>query len=141
VSRSAREDQIDRLYETLRSYVSEKRLLSRLKRALERDRHSTLPSGYDFLTDEAAIRRTLGEYPRDRYREACQRAVKSLDTAVISLFELEAALHFLELKADTSRGYRDLPVCSVEGCDAIHHSKGLCVSHYRRSRWAVKHGT
>jgi hypothetical protein len=139
--RNARADQIDRLYETLRTYVSEKRLLSRLKAALERDRHTTLPSGYDFLTDEAAIRRTLGEYPRDRYREACQRAVRSLDTAVIALFELEAALHFLELKHDVAGGWKDLPVCSMEGCDAIHHSKGLCVSHYRRSRWAVKHGT
>jgi hypothetical protein len=138
--RSATAEQIDRLYETLRTYVSEKRLLTRLQRALERDRHSTLPSGYDFLTDEAAIRRTLGEYPRDRYREACQRAVKSLDTAVISLFELEAALYFLELKGQKS-GWKDLPVCSVEGCEEFHHSKGLCVRHYRRSRWAVKHGT
>jgi hypothetical protein len=122
--RSATADQIDRLYETLRTYVSEKRLLTRLKRALERDRHSTLPSGYDYLTDEAAIRRTLGEYPRDRYREGCRRAVKALDTAVISVLELESALQFLELKGDVR------PPCTVDGCDKLQYTKGVCRVHY-----------
>lgn len=117
-------EQMERLYETLRKYVSEKRFLTRLTRALERDRHSTLPSGYDYLTDEAAIRRTLGEYPRDRYREGCRRAVKALDTAVISLFELESALQFLELKGE------DKPPCSVDGCNKSQYSKGVCRVHY-----------
>jgi hypothetical protein len=120
--------QMERLYETLRKYTSEKRFLTRLTRGLERDRHSTLPSGYDYLTDEAAIRRTLGEYPRDRYREGCRRAVKALDTAVISLLELESALQFLELKGE------DKPPCSVESCDKLQYTKGVCRVHYTQPR-------
>jgi hypothetical protein len=125
---SARADQIDRLYETLRTYVSEKRFLTRLKRALERDRHSTLPSGYDYLTDEAAIRRTLGEYPRDRYREGCRRAVKALDTAVIAVLELETALQFLELKGEVK------PPCTIDGCDKLQYTKGVCRIHHAQQR-------
>jgi len=118
------EAQIDRLWETLRTYTRERQFHSRLRTALARDRHSTLPSGYDYLTDEAAIRRTLGEYPRDRYREGCRRACKALDTAVISLFELEAALQFLEIKGEVK------PPCTVDGCDLTQFSKGLCRVHY-----------
>lgn len=127
------EQQLDRLYETLRTYVRDRQLHSRLKAALARDRHTTLPSGYDYLTDEAAIRRTLGEYPRDRYREGCRRAVKALDSAVIAMFELEATLEFLELKGD-GRALRPRGGCSVEGCDGLHHAKGLCRRHWEQER-------
>src|SRR5919106_2868057 len=123
--RNPTEAQIDALWETLRSHIREKQFLSRLKTALARDRHSTLPSGYDMLTDEAAIRRTLGEYPRDRYREGCRRAVKALDTAVIAVFELEAALQFLELKGEVR------PPCGVDDCDKLQYSNGVCRVHYR----------
>jgi hypothetical protein len=120
--------QIEQLYETLRTYTRDKALLSRLRAALERDRHSTLPSGYDMLTDEAAIRRTLGEYPRDRYRERCRQACKALDTAVISLFELEAALQFLELKGEVK------PPCTVDGCEKLLYTQELCRVHHLEQR-------